>query len=88
MEALSREYPRRRPAKIAVVIKSLIGAALGALVFTCLFGVLALVFGWFDFEGALAFTGFGAVLGAVLGWTRPMPFINTLLFWLEGDIFD
>ena len=69
------------------MIKSIVGAVAGAVTLGILAPLLAVVFGWIEFESVFAFGIGSAVVGAVLGFFVPMLFIRSVLFFLDPDLF-
>lgn len=70
------------------MIKSSVGALLGAVSVPVLVVGAGLLAGWLELGALLPVAGISAVAGAILGFLRPGWFINTLLFFLEPSVFD
>jgi hypothetical protein len=71
------------------MIKSLVGALLGALSLSLIVSVSVLLMGWLGSPASLlVVAGIAAVGGAILGWVRPRLFIRPILFFLDPSVFD
>lgn len=75
--------------KLVGVMKSVVGALFGAVLFGLVVGVGALLLEWVGFgDGLLVATGVGAICGAILGWLRPRLVLLPLEIFLDGGLVD
>jgi len=70
------------------MVKSTFGAITGAATLGVLLPGAALLLEWIDLGTLLPAVGACALAGLVLGWLKPGFFLGTVLFFLEGDLFD
>lgn len=71
------------------MLKTIVGALVGSLTLAILIPATGLLLGWLDVDKTLlVVAGVSSVGGAVLGAIRPGLFIGSVLFFLEGDVFD
>lgn len=71
------------------MIRSTLGALLGALTIAVLVSAARLLLGWLGFDGTLLLAGgLGALAGAALGWLRPRIFLAPMRVFLEPNLFD